>query len=404
MEWAQICESESGTFPNKMNYDQIIDQISEIHTASQSAASRSVNHILTMRNWLIGAYLFEYEQNGEDRAKYGEKLLQLLALELSKRGIGGLSFANLKNFRQFALNYPALPISQTVSSQFRRLESITFDSEKLAISVSSSFPALLNRQASQSLLSWQTSDYYARLFRHLSWSQLLEIVRIDDPLKRAFYEIECQKSHWSFRELKRQISSLLYERIGLSKDKDALLKLADEGQLTESASLIIRDPYLLEFLGLEEKTEYSEAQLEQALIDHLQKFLLELGRDFCFVGRQVRLTVAGRHHYLDLLFFHRVLRCLIAVELKLGEFQYEYAGQMNFYLNYLREEATHEDENPPIGVILCSDKDAAEVHYATAGMDQQLFVSRYLIALPSEEKLKQWLLEEQELLQRRNET
>lgn len=386
-----------------MNYDQIIDQISEIHTASQSAASKSVNHILTTRNWLIGAYLFEYEQNGEDRTKYGEKILQAFALEFSKRGIRGLSFANLKNFRQFAMNYHALPISQTVSSQLRSLESTTSDSEKLSESISSNFPALLKRQTSQSLLAWQNSDYYARLFRQLSWSQLLELARLDDPLKRAFYEIECQKSHWSFRELKRQINSLLYERIGLSKDKNAVLKLADDGQLTESAGLILRDPYILEFLGIKEKSEYSEAQLEQALIDHLQKFLLELGRDFCFVGRQVRLTVAGRHHYLDLLFFHRTLRCLIAVELKLGEFQHEYAGQMNFYLNYLQAEATHVDENPPIGVILCSGKDDAEVHYATAGMDQQLFVSRYLVALPSEDKLKQWLLDEQELLQRRNE-
>ena len=384
-----------------MNYDQIIDQISQIHIASQSAASRSVNHILTMRNWLIGAYLFEYEQNGEDRAKYGELVLQKIAAEFSRRGIPGLSLPGLKNFRQFALAYPGLAIGYPLVSQFGLLpeDNILNASKKTSELV---FPSLFSRDSSA--LPWQNAEYYERLFRSLSWSQLMILARLDDPLKRAFYELECQKSCWSRRELQRQINSLLYERIGLSKDKDALLKLADEGQLTESVSLIIRDPYLLEFLGLEEKSEYSEAQLEQALIDHLQKFLLELGRDFCFVGRQVRLTVAGRHHYLDLLFFHRVLRCLIAVELKLGEFQYEYAGQMNFYLNYLREEATHEDENPPIGVILCSDKDAAEVHYATAGMDQQLFVSRYLIALPSEEKLKQWLLEEQELLQRGNET
>ena len=387
-----------------MNYEQIVDQISQLHFAAQAATARAANQSLTLRNWLIGAYLFEYEQDGEDRAKYGEKLLQALALEFTKRGVTGLSFANLKNFRQFALTYPALPISQTVSSQLGALAATGSEAGIFSQAVSAGFPTLLSRQQLQPVLSWQNADYYARLFRTLSWSQLLELARLDDPLKRAFYEIECQKSRWSWRELKRQINSLLYERIGLSKDKDAVLQLANEGQVEESPSLMLRDPYVLEFLGLAENSRYSEAQLEQALIDHLQKFLLELGRDFCFVGRQVRITVARRHHYLDLLFFHRRLRCLIAFDLKLGEFQHEYAGQMNFYLNYLREEATHEDENPPVGVILCSDKDAAEVHYATAGMDQQLFVSRYLVALPSEERLKQWLLEEQEILQRSKET
>ena len=378
-----------------MNYDQIVDQISEIHTASQAATVRAANHFLTLRNWLIGAHIFEYEQNGEDRARYGEKLLDTMSAEFVIRGITGLSKTNLKYYREFAIHYPILGIGQPVADQFLLLPG--------NLTEVGGFPSLLKRQSQNSALPWQNKEYYFRLIRSLAWSQLLELSRLDDPLKRAFYEIECQKSHWSRRELKRQINSLLYERIGLSKDKDAVLKLAGEGHLTESAGLILRDPYILEFLGLEEKSEYSEAQLEQALIDHLQKFLLELGRDFCFVGRQVRLTVAGRHHYLDLLFFHRTLRCLIAVELKLREFLHEYAGQMNFYLNYLQAEATHADENPPIGVILCSGKDAAEVHYATAGMDQQLFVSRYLVALPSEDKLKQWLLDEQELLQRSNE-
>jgi predicted nuclease of restriction endonuclease-like (RecB) superfamily len=383
-----------------MNYEQIVDQISQIHFAVQAATARAANQSLTLRNWLIGAYLFEYEQNGEDRAKYGEKLLETLAVDFTKRGVTGLSLANLKNCRQFALAYPVVSISQTVSSQLGAWESTGSGPGIFSQAGSTGFPTLFSRQQLQPVLAWQNADYYARLFRNLSWSQLLELSRLDDPLKRAFYEIECQKSRWSFRELKRQINSLLYERIGLSKDKDAVLKLANEGQWIESPATIIRDPYILEFLGLEEKAEFSEQQLEQALLDHLQKFLLELGRDFCFVGRQVRITVAGRHHYLDLLFFHRGLRCLIAYDLKLGEFQHEDAGQMNFYLNYLREEETREGEHPPVGVILCADKDAAEVHYATAGMDQQLFISRYLVALPSEERLRQWLIEEQESLNR----
>lgn len=177
------------------------------------------------------------------------------------------------------------------------------------------------------------------------------------------------------------------------------MTLAQEGRLIDSPMTILRDPYVLEFLQLEERAVYSESDLEQALINHLQQFLHELGRDFCFVERQFRITVANRHYFLDLLFYHRRLRCLVAIDLKIGEFQPGYAGQMNLYLNYLKQEVMLPDENPPVGILLCSDKDAEEVHYATAGMDSQLFVSRYLVALPSEEQLKQWLRDEQERLQ-----
>lgn len=384
-----------------MNYEQIVNQIGQIHLASQATVARSVNYLLTVRNWLIGAYIVEYEQDGEDRAKYGARLFETLARDLSH--IRGLGVSALKNYRQFALAYPLPAIRQPLVGELQPFTQMLSSraGELAKTEALFAFPSLIAHHAERSVLEWQNADYYAELFHHLSWTHLLELSRLDNPLKRAFYEIECQKSRWSRRELKRQINSMLYERIGLSKDKDAVLQLANEGQLIESPATIIRDPYVLEFLGLEEKAEFSEQQLEQALLDHLQKFLLELGRDFCFVGRQVRITVAGRHHYLDLLFFHRRLRCLIAYELKLGEFQHEYAGQMNFYLNYLREEETLKGENPPVGVILCADKDVAEVHYATAGMDQQLFISRYLVALPSAERLKLWLLEEQELLQRR---
>jgi predicted nuclease of restriction endonuclease-like (RecB) superfamily len=195
------------------------------------------------------------------------------------------------------------------------------------------------------------------------------------------------------------MGSLLYERVGLSKNKEAVLALAAKGQLVDSPTTILRDPYVLEFLGLQERSIYSESELEQVLIDNLQQFMHELGRDFCFVDRQFRITVANRHYFLDLLFYHRRLRCLIAIDLKLGEFQPEYAGQMNLYLNYLKQEVALPDENPPVGILLCSDRDSEAVHFATAGMDNQLFVSRYLVALPSEEQLKHWLREEQERLQ-----
>lgn len=301
-----------------MNYEQVVDQISQIHVAAQTATARAANHFLTLRNWLIGAYIFEYEQEGEDRAQYGAQLLQKLATEFSRREVKGLSLPNLKNFRQFALAYPSLATGYPLVSQLGEAATVRLRGEQEATAkkqrVSAtqegeatelSFPSLIVRHRQQDSLPWQNSEYYERLFRSLSWTHLLTLARIDHPLKRAFYEIECQKSHWSRRELKRQINSLLYERIGLSKDKDAVLKLANEGRIEESPSLLIRDPYVLEFLGLEEQPDYSEAQLEQALIDHLQQFILELGREFCFVARQFRITVANRHHYLDLLFFHQ---------------------------------------------------------------------------------------------------
>lgn len=260
------------------------------------------------------------------------------------------------------------------------------------------FPSLQSRAQAEPHLPWQDAEYYQRLFTTVSWSHLLELCRISDCLKRAFYELEAVKSNWSLREMKRQMDNMLYERIGLSKDKAAVLALVQQGRLVDSPQTLIRDPYILEFLGLADRPAYSENDLEQALIDHLQEFMQELGRDFCFVERQFRMTVESEHHFLDLLFYHRALQCLIAIDLKLGKFKHDYAGQMNFYLNYLRENVAYPHENPPVGLILCAERDAETVRYATTGLDNQLFVSRYLIALPSESILKQWLREEQDRL------
>jgi predicted nuclease of restriction endonuclease-like (RecB) superfamily len=402
-----------------VKYDILLDGIGYINGSTQAAIAKAVNQVLTVRNWLIGAYIVEYEQNGEDRAAYGEALLRGLTDDLAKRGYQGLSLSNLKNFRKFALTYPVLaksqtlsvlfnpfiqqavpPISQTLSAQLEDVAGEPSEANTKPFSPDlMHFPSLAARCEQVQVFLWQNDDYYLRLFRTIAWSNLMELCRIDDPTKRVFYELECVKSGWSIRELKRQISSMLYERVGLSKDKDAVLAMTHKGQLIDTPTAILRDPYVLEFLGLQERAVYSESDLEQALINHLQQFIHELGRDFCFVERQFRITIANRHYFLDLLFYHRRLRCLVAIDLKIGEFRPDYAGQMNLYLNYLKQEVALPDENPPVGIILCSDKDAEEVHFATAGMDNQLFVSRYLVALPSEETLKQWLREEQERLE-----
>lgn len=402
-----------------MEYNLLLSEIGYINSFSQAAAARAVNQTLTLRNWLIGAYIIEYEQRGLDRAAYGTQLIETLAKDLKKRGIKGLANSNLRNFRQFSLAYPYLSqddilpnllslarlepsiIYQTLSGELEvdLSEHPSEDIQELAVNLFL-FPSLQARSVEEPPLQWQDSMYYQKLFNTLSWSHLLELCRIDDRLKRAFYELEAVKSNWSLREMKRQMDNMLYERIGLSKDKSAVLALAEQGQLVDSPQNLIRDPCILEFLGLEERAVYSETDLEQALIDHLQEFMQELGRDFCFVERQFRMTVESEHHFLDLLFYHRALQCLIAIDLKLGKFKHDYAGQMNFYLNYLRENVAYPHENPPVGIILCADRDAETVRYATAGLDNQLFVSRYLVALPSEELLKQWLREEQERIAR----
>jgi predicted nuclease of restriction endonuclease-like (RecB) superfamily len=400
-----------------VQYNRLLTGISNLNQVTQIAVARAVNQTMTLRNWLIGAYIFEYEQNGVDRAAYGTQVIETLAKDLKQQGAIGLAVSNLKNFRQFALAYPHLAqnkilpnlltaaklspteIRQTVSGELSidRIDPAikTID---LLITTDLSFPALGDRTQADPPFVWQDTEYYQQLFITLSWSHLLELCRISDRLKRAFYELEAVKSNWSLREMKRQMNNMLYERIGLSKDKTAVLTLTRQGQLVDSPQTLIRDPYILEFLGLAERPTYSETDLEQALIDHLQEFMQELGRDFCFVERQFRFTVDSEHHFLDLLFYHRSLQCLIAIDLKLGKFRHDYAGQMNFYLNYLRENVAYPHENPPVGIILCAERDAETVRYATAGLDNQMFVSRYLIALPSEATLKQWLRDEQERL------
>jgi predicted nuclease of restriction endonuclease-like (RecB) superfamily len=232
-----------------------------------------------------------------------------------------------------------------------------------------------------------------------SWSQLQELIRIDDLWKRAFYENELLRGHWSVRQLQRQVGSLLYERTGLSKDKKAVIERARKQEPQESIADMLRDPYILEFTGLAELSHYSEDELETALLDHLQKFVLELGQGFCFEARQFRMTEGRKHHRVDLLFYHRILRCHVLIDLKIRPFKPEDAGQMNFYVNWVKAKLMQPGDNPPVGILLCSDKDGAEVEFATAGMDQKLFVSRYLTQLPSAAQLKAFLERDRDEIQ-----
>lgn len=383
------------------------DLVASIDTASQELLSRAatvVNQALVLRNWLVGAYVVEYEQAGKDRAKYGTKLLQRLSGDLAKRGVKGCSQQMLERMRQFYRLYPQL--QQPLLAEFREARISSPVVRKLAdrgaeLEISSAVLSKLPTAETEvpeicspvvsKLTEQGPTPLSPALVLQLSWTKLIDLIAIDDPLKRAFYENECLAGNWSKRQLQRQIGSLLYERTGLSKDKKAVVRRAQRQEPQESIQDILRDPYVLEFTGLAERAEYTESDLESALLDHLQVFLLELGAGFCFEARQKRITVGNKHEYVDLVFYHRRLRCHVLVDLKIRGFRHADAGQMNFYLNWWKANAVEPGDNPPIGILLCSDRDRTEVEFATAGMDSNLFVSRYLVELPSAEQLRRFV-------------
>lgn len=377
------------------SYAALLKAIESANKQMVGRAAAVVNQALVLRNWLVGAYIVEYEQGGADRAKYGAQLLERLAGDLAARSVKGLEPRNLRNCRLLYLRYPH--IRQTVSAEFSHAppwpeirQTVSAGSViQIGRTVSDkSASATRNRGSATPELP---SLLPAEIILRLSWSKLVELLAIDDPWKRAFFENECLKGNWSVRQLRRQIESLLYERTGLSTDKRAVIERARRQATeapTETIAELIRDPYVLEFTGLAERPAYSEDHLETALLDHLQRFLLELGAGFCFEARQFRVTTGNRHHRVDLIFYHRRLRCHVLLDLKVRAFRPADAGQMNFYVNWFKANMTAEGDGPPVGIILCSSRKETEVEFATGGMDNKLFVSRYLTALPSVEQLK----------------
>lgn len=364
---------------SKPNYSHLLKAIEAANTQMVGRAAAVVNQALVLRNWMIGAHIVEYEQGGADRARYGARLLERLAGDLAVRGIKGCSQDALERMRSLFVIYPGIGLWISAPAVRESLDPPPVRS--LAIS------APVVRKSSVPLPTPLDAETVLRL----SWSHLIELLRLDDPWKRAFYENECLNGNWSKRQLQRQIESLLYERTGLSTNKRAVIERARrQGAAAppDTIAEMIRDPYVLEFTGLAERPEYSEDDLERALLDHLQRFLLELGAGFCFEARQFRIAVNNKHDRVDLVFYHRRLRCHVLLDLKIRAFRHADAGQMNFYLNWFKANMTADGDNPPVGIILCSNKDGTEVEFATAGMDNRLFVSRYRTALPSAEQLR----------------
>jgi predicted nuclease of restriction endonuclease-like (RecB) superfamily len=348
---------------DSQNYSSLIADLSSLVEQGRKTVVRYVNTALVATYWLIGSRIVEYEQRGKERSEYGSKLLHKLSQDLNKKYGRGFSPDNLEAMRKFYLSYP-LPNSETLS---RNLKPHKSDTVYRNSEIASVIDPLIQRFA-------------------LSWSHYRLLLRFDEPFKREFYEAECIRGNWSVRQLDRQIQSLLYERTALSKRKLAVIAKAHEKPIVLQPEDEIKDPYILEFLGL--KDEYSESHLEEALIKHLENFLLELGVGFTFVARQKRITLEGSHFRLDLLFYHRVLRCLVAIDLKIGELTPADAGQMNLYLNYLKDKEKLADENDPVGIILCTGKKRTVVEYALGGMNNKIFASKYKLRLPASEILR----------------
>lgn len=318
------------------DYQELLDQVGEeLHTGRSSLVS-AANTIMLGTYWNIGRDIVEYEQKGNSKAEYGSSLLKRLSRDLTDRYGSGFSMSNVNKMRKLYIEYPIL---QTASAK-------------------------------------------------LTWSHYIELLKIDDPLERSFYEKECANEGWGVRELKRQMKSMLFQRLALSTDKESVMKLAQEGQIIEKPEDILKEPYVFEFAGLPQLPTYSEGDLEEALINNLSMFFLELGKGFTYVGNQQKITIGGRTYKVDLVFYHRILKCFVLIDLKKGEVQHEDIGQMNFYLNYYREEMNTEGDTEPIGIVLGAYEDKLVMQYALQNITNQVFVSRYQLYFPDREQLE----------------
>jgi predicted nuclease of restriction endonuclease-like (RecB) superfamily len=369
-----------------MKYLNLISQIDETHQTLQQNAVKAVNSHITLRNWLIGYYIVEFEQNGEDRAKYGAKLLKELARSLKIKGLGE---TNLKQCRKFFQLYPQ--ISQTVSDflenypiKFKNLISQT-PTDKLNI-------VLLNEIEEVKFENFEAKNkYYETVFKQISFSHFIELIKIDNNTKRKFYELSVIKNTLSVRELERQIATLTYERVGLSADTDLAFAALKNKITPETTNDAIKSIYFFDFLNLPNAHLVQENQLEEALINHLEKFIIELGNGFCFEARQKRILIDDEYYFVDLVFYHRLLKCHILIELKVDTFKHEHLSQLNSYVASYNDQVKQIDDNPTIGILLCTEKGNKMVEYALAGMEEKLFVSKYLVQLPQKEQLIQFI-------------
>ena len=375
---------------NTHSFDELTKIIRDTHDAAQTTAVKAINRMQTMRNWLYGYYIIEFEQHGKDRAEYGTQLLKRLEERVNRKGLTETLF---KNSRKFYRLYPQMVeniigvISPTVSDKLLESKDASglCDTQMTENEHVEKSPTVSDgfRTTGQMIIS------------RLSFSHIVEIMTVDDPLARYFYEQECIKCTWSVRELRRQISTNLYVRTDISSNPEKMLSLPSL-QGHDNNELQIRQPFTFEFLGLKANEVVDEKDIENALIDHLQDFLLELGKGFCFESRQKRIIIDDEYYYPDLVFYNRILHCGVIIELKDEEFSHQNLGQLNAYVSHYKEHEMQPGDNPPIGILLCTRKGKKMVEYALAGMDNQLFVSTYMLQLPDKKTLEDFLLKQLE--------
>lgn len=370
-----ITPSENG------NFEALVVSIVQIHQQAQEFATKAVNIGLTLRNWFIGHRIVEFEQQGRDRAVYGERLLPALAERLTTAGLKRVDARELRRFRLLYTLYPQ--IRETVTPE------LLDRSGASALQPLLHFAPLVKRET----LSPESPPNQPDLLQRLSFSHLSELLELPDETQRRFYEIECIRGNWSVRELRRQIASLYYQRSGLSKDQAKLSATAHAKAETLQPAQIIRDPYIFEFLGIRSRDTMGESDLEDALLDRLQDFLLELGHGFCFEARQKRILIGDEHFFVDLVFYHRVLKCHVLVELKASAFSHEHLGQLNTYVAYYKKHEMTPGDQPPVGILLCTRKNEALVEFALGDISNQLFVSRYAVEMPKKQEMERFLKE-----------
>jgi predicted nuclease of restriction endonuclease-like (RecB) superfamily len=375
------------------NYEGLVADLSRLLEDARRVSARAVNTVMTATYWEFGRRIVEFEQGGEKRAGYGEELIKRLADDLGRRFGRGFSYPNLSKFRQFYLAYPDKVILSTASRE----------SPASILSTPSIESSEAGSRRGQSGGASTRSQQLATAFP-LPWSHYVRLLSVKNDAARRFYEMEALRGGWSVRQLDRQIATVFYERTALSRDKTAMLTKGAKPRPEDrvSAEEEVKDPLVLEFLNL--KDEYSESDLEEALLKHLEKFLLELGGDFAFVGRQRRLRIGDQWYRVDLLFFHRRLRALVIIDLKIGEFSHADAGQMHVYLNYAKEHWMREGENPPVGLILCSKPNDALARYALEGLPNKVLAREYRLRLPAEKKLAAEIEKTREQIEARTKT
>jgi predicted nuclease of restriction endonuclease-like (RecB) superfamily len=384
----RISVREHGDARNRaFDFESVVGAILNIHSECIKHAERAVSVGVTLRNWAIGIYIFEYEQRGSDRARYGARVLDVISTRLKRDGVDGVAPRSLRQYRQFYLTYPELcrqrigasssgPLSflsirQTVSAKLRELLPTDCDPHKSM--------TLGPRVDPELLLS------------RLSFSHFAELIALEKQEERAFYEIECIRGAWSVRELKRQIGSLYFERSAFSRDPQRLASLLQADAVAPDPQFSFRDPYVFEFLGLRPPEVMGESDLEDALLDRLQAFMLELGHGFCFEARQKRIQIGDTICFIDLVFYHRILKCHVLIELKVADFSHEHLGQLNTYVSWYKRNMITNGDSPPIGLLLCKRKDNALVHYALADLPNTVFVSKYQVELPTVDQLRNLL-------------